>query len=70
MTFQGVLTAISGGFTAFYFAGYSTSHPDRKVAILTVDGNSHPRREYEATATTSPHILLANPVNREYSVGE
>lgn len=32
MTIQGVLTAISGGFNALYFAGYSTSHPARKVA--------------------------------------
>ena len=36
MTFQGVLTAISGGFNAFYFAGYSTSHPARKVATLVL----------------------------------
>ena len=36
MTFQGALTAISGGFNAFYFAGYSTSHPARKVATLVL----------------------------------
>ena len=34
MTFQGALTAISGGFNAFYFASYSTSHPARKMATL------------------------------------
>ena len=36
MTVQGVLTAISGGFNALYFAGYSTSHPARKVATLVL----------------------------------
>ena len=36
MIFQGVLTAVSGGFNAFYFAGYSTSHPARKVATLVL----------------------------------
>ena len=36
MIFQGVLTAISGGFNAFYFAGYSTSHPARKAATLVL----------------------------------
>jgi hypothetical protein len=36
MTLQGALTAISGGFNAFYFAGYSTSHPARKEATLVL----------------------------------
>ena len=36
MTFQGVLTAISGGFNAFYFAGYSTYHTARNVATLVL----------------------------------
>ena len=36
MAVQGLLTAISGGFNALYFAGYSTSHPARKVATLVL----------------------------------
>ena len=29
---QGALTALSGGFNAFYFAGYSISHRSRRIA--------------------------------------
>ena len=29
---QGALTALSGGFNAFYFAGYSMSHRSRRIA--------------------------------------
>ncbi|MDA0987719.1 MAG: hypothetical protein O2783_01005 [Chloroflexi bacterium] len=36
MTVQGMLTAVSGGFNALYFAGYSTSHPARKIATLVL----------------------------------
>jgi hypothetical protein len=36
MTVQGALTAVSGGFNALYFAGYSTPHTARRVATLVL----------------------------------
>ena len=36
MGIQGALTAVSGGFNALYFAGYSSPHPARRVATLVL----------------------------------
>ena len=36
MAIQGAFTAVSGGFNALYFAGYSTPHAARRIATLVL----------------------------------